>query len=467
MTPHIVRKMQSQFIETQGNSLLKEARQFMLAHSEDTDRRFYQDHLRMEHLAKIGQATYRAQFKEDQLLQKEGNTGKGKGNITKLPALSEAQKGRDRRGAEKLSNAQLVEYLKAEETRDAARVPSFQKLLGNREKVAMFQMVIDHNKNRFITNTDATTADVFLRGGNLVKMVNKKIIMRMLLLSDPNKKYAIVLRESLFKWVELSKEENLRKIEWSFVSKLVNVLSKMGVTRGVGCKNLLHLLTLFNQLHGNKYFLDNPSIFNEVGMWQAQNIMRNNMLTEEQAIVEVRNYMQEARENMLENQSKVDNEGICEQEDALRAQALDPQQQEVVPKEGANCPKQPPAGRKFSLDDKFKLKFLREYILHAPDLFIRASSRTGKADYLRNLRAMEKKKVGITLEGETYLLTSVVAIDTLAQYLSFKGFSKQPPMEGLLKVLDEWIMEQEDKTLNNIRANVGNFFLYSKQYMEQ
>ena len=51
----------------------------MLAHSEDTDRRFYQDHLRMEHLAKIGQATYRAQFKEDQLLQEEGSTCKEKG----------------------------------------------------------------------------------------------------------------------------------------------------------------------------------------------------------------------------------------------------------------------------------------------------------------------------------------------------------------------------------------------------
>ena len=458
--------MQSQFIETQGNSLLKEARQFMLAHSEDTDRRFYQDHLRMEHLAKIGQATYRAQFKEDQLLQKEGNTGKGKGNITKLPALSEAQKGRDRRGAEKLSNAQLVEYLKAEETRDAARVPSFQKLLGNREKVAMFQMVIDHNKNRFITNTDATTADVFLRGGNLVKIVNKKITIRMILLSEPNKKYAIVLRESLFKWVELSKEEDLRKLEWSFVSKLVNVLMKMGVARGVGSKNLLHLLTLFNQQHGNKYFLDNPSIFNEVGMWQAQNIVRYNMLTEDQAIVEVRNYMQEARKNLLESQSKGDIEDICEQEDAPRAPALETQQ-EVVRKEDVYCPKQLPAGKKFLLDDQFKLKFLRKYILHAPDLFVRASSRTGKADYLRNLRAMEEKRVGIKLDGETYLLSSVAVMDTLAQYLSFKGFSKQPPMEGLLKVLDEWLREQEDKTLNSIRANIGSFILYAKKYMQK
>ena len=451
--------------------MLKEARQFMLAHSEDTDRRFYQDHLRMEELAKIGQATYRAQFKEDQLLHEEGYSGKGKGTFKKLPALSEAQKERDRRGAEKLAKSQLVEYLKAEETRDAARVPTFQKLLGNREKLAMFQMVIDHINNRFITNMNNTTADVFLKGGNLVKLVNMKYVMRMLLLSDPSKKYSIVLRESLLKWVELSKEEDLRKLEWSFVTKLVNVVMKMGVARGVGCKNLLHLLTIFNRQHGNQYFLDNASIFNELVLWQAQDIVRFNKFNEGQDVVEVCKYMQEARKKLLERQSNGDPAGDSDREDdAAEAPVLEPPRAEAEHGDKAgdtDSPKQPPAGKKFVLDDNFKLKFLKIYILHAPDLFVRAPDRTGKACYLRNLRAMEEKKVGIELDGDNYLLKSVVAMDTLAQYLSFKGFSnKKSPMEGLLKVFDEWLMEQEDQTIYSIRANVDNFMLYAKTYMQ-
>ena len=174
---------------------------------------------------------------------------------------------------------------------------------------------------------------------------------------------------------------------------------------------------------------------------------------------------------MLERQSNGDPAGDSDREDdAAVAPVLEPPRAEADHGDKAadtDSPKQPPAGKKFVLDDNFKLKFLKVYILHAPDLFVRAPDRTGKACYLRNLRAMEEKKVGIELDGDYYLLKSVVAMDTLAQYLSFKGFSnKKSPMEGLLKVFDEWLMEQEDQTIYSIRANVDNFMLYAKNYMQ-
>ena len=116
-------------------------------------------------------------------------------------------------------------------------------------------------------------------------------------------------------------------------------------------------------------------------------------------------------------------------------------------------------------DDRFKLKFLRQYLTHAPDIMVRAPTKTGKGPYLPNLRTMEKKKVGIHIEGVEYLLSSVVAQDTLAQYLSFKGFTGQPRMMGLLGVVDEWLEKEEDKSEENLRAKLGDLVIFAGKYI--
>ena len=109
-TLHFVRKMVSHFVENFGDALLRDFRQYMLSHSEEVDKRYYQGHLNMDTMNKIGQATYRANFSEDALLQdKDKEKGKDK-RLSRLPAVNIEQKERDFRGRLKLTEAKLLNY---------------------------------------------------------------------------------------------------------------------------------------------------------------------------------------------------------------------------------------------------------------------------------------------------------------------------------------------------------------------
>ena len=136
-----------------------------------------------------------------------------------------------------------------------------------------------------------------------------------------------------------------------------------------------------------------------------------------------------------------------------------------------SAPKQIPEGYFVEFDDKFKFKFLRAYIQHAPDLWAKKSTKTGKAPFLPNLRAMLAQKVAITMgEGELYFLfkedNGLVAMDTLAQYLSFKGFSKQKKGEGLMEAMTKWQEGQVDKSADFAKTLPASLVVYLEKYMK-
>ena len=101
VTSHVARKMQSQFITTQEDSVLKEGREYMLCHSNDVDKQYYQDHLRQRALAIQGQAVYRTKMglEEDRLMA--GSSSSTNNTNQDLPYVDIDQMNRELRGQKK------------------------------------------------------------------------------------------------------------------------------------------------------------------------------------------------------------------------------------------------------------------------------------------------------------------------------------------------------------------------------
>ena len=69
---------------------------------------------------------------------------------------------------------------------------------------------------------------------------------------------------------------------------------------------------------------------------------------------------------------------------------------------------------------------------------------------------------------ENFLLFSLVSSwDTLAQYLQFKGLEGQKnlpaPQSGLLALMDLWLEEQEDMSMQKLRENADNLVEFARQ----
>merc|ERR1711954_58057 len=116
------------------------------------------------------------------------------------------------------------------------------------------------------------------------------------------------------------------------------------------------------------------------------------------------------------------------------------------------------------------MKLMRLYLRHAPDLAAKKISPTSKSQFLPNIRAMWAMKLPITLEdGKTYLLNSVIKEDTVAKYLSCKGFTgqlKKKSQTGLAEALEKWLSsEMADVPEVEIRSSdgVAKFMLFCQR----
>ena len=319
VTSRISRKMQSQFIQNHGDGLLKEAREFMLCHSESTDREFYQSHLDMENLSRVGQATYRTVLGLDAVSESPSSKGKGrKAKSSKLPTAVAGQLEMERREADKIHQRKIQKYLEQEAKTDAAVVPTLHRLLNNKHKTALVETII-HCHNQYITKI-GDTADIFLSGKfggkhAVVRKENARVMMRMILLADPELPYVKVLKESLMTFVSLSKEKDLVKIEWAWAFRLVICIKNLMAAKGVSCKNLLHKLAIFNTTTGNQYYLGNLSIFNMISIWQSMDIVRASKLTEEEFRPSVQEFLEKQRGEIWARETAVDEENNQEEQD--------------------------------------------------------------------------------------------------------------------------------------------------------
>jgi hypothetical protein len=486
VTSHVARKMQSQFITTQEDSVLKEGREYMLCHSNDVDKQYYQDHLRQRALAIQGQAVYRTKMglEEDRLMA--GSSSSSTNNTNQdLPYVDRDQMNRELRGQKNEDRMNLKEYLEADAKRDAAVQPTLLRFLRNTEKAALVEAII--LSSSYHVSSQGKLVDIFLTGKNVINKKNASVILRMIHVLPKDISSIKVLRDSLLLYAHMSESQDLRKLEWDWTWKLLKCLHNLMSATGLESKNLLHTLAMYNKDHNNKYILGNPNVFTMVTNWQAQEMVREasrnktgDQACMQQFLAEKRSaYLASYQTGAQPEQGAVDEhdaeQGAVGEHEADELEQVRIEQEVMVP--GYKLFPAHTASPPWL--DPLKLELLREYIKGAPEPLSRSSFPTGKAAHLNNLRAMRKAGVGIMIPGDTEktMLFSLVSAksgeDTLAQFLQGvrgKGFSgqrnKPPGQGGLVNCIDEWLQGQEDKSVEHIRASVEEILHHAAQYCD-
>ena len=144
-------------------------------------------------------------------------------------------------------------------------------------------------------------------------------------------------------------------------------------------------------------------------------------------------------------------------EDPAEAAAADQDSlsEEDQPKKSATAPGKRGKKKKRSppLDEGFKLRLLRHYLLYAPDLAARDIGSQGRAKALKQLQAI-CKSTNIMDDKEKTSLSSF-DLDNLAKYLAFNGLKNQGG-KGLLAFIDDHFKgREEEKTHENIRSEAS------------
>ena len=144
-------------------------------------------------------------------------------------------------------------------------------------------------------------------------------------------------------------------------------------------------------------------------------------------------------------------------EDPAEAAAADQDSlsEEDQPKKSATAPGKRGKKKKRSqpLDQGFKLRLLRHYLLYAPDLTARDTGSQGRAKALKQLQAICKSNNIMDDKEKTSL--SSFDLDNLAKYLAFNGLKNQGG-KGLLAFIDDQFKgREEEKTHENIRSQAS------------
>ena len=461
VTSHVARKMQSQFITVQKDTLLLEAREFMLNHSEAVDKHFYQNTFRQSDLAKYGQAKIRT------MLDLEEDRETGDKDMGQQVFVDKEQQDRERKGQIKAKQELFDKFLEQERQIDEKVVSSLQRFVTNRIKLALIEAII-FCTNKAITNK-GELCDIFMTGQNVRKKSCTSILIRMIHLVPPEIPCIKVLRESLLKFVELNEVVgDLRLLEWRWSCRLTSCLHKMSVTKSLGSQNLLHTLALFNKEKMNKYCFNNLTIVHLVTKWQASEYVREASQRGDDSMVSVAEFLAAKRDEIITGKevtaAVVPAVPVPKSIPHLIPQFLpQPDDQEHQFKLWPAHTSSP------NFDDNMKLDFLEQFILSAEDPSIRSKKAKGKAAHNYNLTPM-MNSVGVIVSGHTgrFLLSTLVASeDTLAQFLQVRGLRKQmkkfvPPKSGLLGLVDMWLETQEDHSNEALRANVKKLIIYAK-----
>ena len=144
-------------------------------------------------------------------------------------------------------------------------------------------------------------------------------------------------------------------------------------------------------------------------------------------------------------------------EDPAEAAAADQDSlsEEDQPKKSATAPGKRGKKKKRSqpLDQGFKLRLLRHYLLYAPDLAARDTGSQGRAKALKQLQAICKSNNIMDDKEKTSL--SSFDLDNLAKYLAFNGLKNQGGM-GLLAFIDDHFKgREEEKTHEKIQSEAS------------
>ena len=472
-TAYMFRHMYATALYSARSNLLRDAERFSACHGQKTAVEKYLSPANKRMLAITGLVYFRTLIDKDSEVV---TTSKG------LVSCSEAQVERRRHALEHVTELMKTNALSVQKAKDDSVQPSLKRLIGERERVALVDMLYEADgvvNSRWCGSPMTLLTDI-----NVVSNATYSLILRSFHSLPEDMPCVVALQQNLvsfcIKQDTSDGEIDMRDIEIEWADKLIMVLKNLRA-RPRGVANLCVLDAFFKialATNGYMYCCGNTALQNQMVHWVTMDKVRKAKLDR---TVEVVNYVTwyvtiiiEVEKLKASNASKtakaveqpapgivqtveppqaVDVVDDCEEEDEL---VLDlPARKEgyvFVEPSGrrtstpARTPVKVIQGKVSAWTDDMKLQLLAEYCQYAHDPLARATTETGKGKIRTQLQSMiDLGTCGVYVDGEKASLGNWSA-DGMSQLFQMRGLSGQPKFKkgqntrcGLVHIIDQFL----------------------------
>ena len=472
-TSHKARKIMSDYIKRKKSAVMVEGREFTMCNSDTVDKDHYQSALRKKTLAMLTMATYRQDL--------AGEVETGVSTEKDVPYFSTEQRDRERRGRAQADRQYMERFFEAEETMLVRVQPTLRRVTTPRVRKALVDCLCAC-KDKYITSK-GNMVDLFMSGDNVWSKACAKLILRMIFLLPQELTCVNVIKENILVFAQLSKEvANVRKLEWAYAWKLLEIVKSLKKSPSVESSALLYSLAKLNKAFWNEgnflgYSFGNLNLRTSIQLMLSQQENKEKQLcadnpdrrTKEQFLAERRVKTLAYIEKRNEDRAQ-ESEGPSTARSWI-AESTTPQAPSTADGGDKSLGKDWDRTGRVHWSDSMKLELLRIWIEKVEDPMVRALTVSGKGPYKKQLKPLIEKGVPIVVDGETFNLATIITdTDTLAQFLQgikSKGLSGQKNKAagtgGLVHIIDEWIQGKEDTSLGFIRSSVDEIVQYAKE----
>ena len=452
-----------------------------MCNSNDIDKLVYQSNIRKKTLAFVTATSYRhgLDLNEERHAQQ---TGMRSGQD--VPLFAGGQSAREKSGKRIGDKQKMDKFFEYEEQRLVRVTPSLNRLISPHVKKAFVDCLF-YCKDKYITK-NGNIAKLFMTGEPVMNHRCAKIMLRMLYMLPSDLPCRDIVMENMITFAMLSKEvSNIKDLEWNYAWRLLYLIGKLQVSASLESSALLHSLAMLNKeewKEGNTlgYYFGNVNL----RVWCQRILSQEEQ--REALLSETGNTPRKTIDDIMEERRQISLADIKRRREIALQLAVgetDIEQQLEDPGLAGGTSEDDPAKElqsqakdyqgevKIHWNNEMKLELLRVWIEKTENPMIRSDKPAGKGVYMRQMKPLLELGTGINWEGQMFTLRSIVkSADTLAQFLqgvSGKGLSgqkrKAPGKGGLVHIIDEWLKDKADKSVDFIRSSCEEILAYARE----
>ena len=468
-TGHKARKIFSDYIKNKKDAVMSEAREYTMCNSNTVDKEHYQSQLRKKSIAMMTIATYRRD------LAAEVETGVR--SHSDVPYFSTEQRERERQGRVLADKEYREKYFEMEETMLVRVQPTLRRLITPNVRKAVVDCLIEC-KNRYITSK-GNMVDCFMKGDNVHSRRCAKLLLRMIFMLPEELACVKHIKENMLVFAKLSEEEsNIRKLEWDYTWKLLNLIKNIKDRGSIESAALIYSLAKLNKAaweEGNflGYSFGNANLRLSIElMLSQQQSKKSELLADASKHTSKEAFMLARREKTAAYLKKRKEERDAELDEPLEDVPLEDVPREDVTLEVAGKDQGKVWDRlgRVTWTDVMKIELLRLWISKVPNPMVRSTTLSGKGPFKNQLKPLLQNGVTMLVDGENYILSTMSEADTLAQFLQGvqkKGLSKQKAKAagtgGLVHIIDEWLEGKDDRSIDYVRSSCEEIINYARE----
>ena len=462
-------------------------REYLQCNSNHTDKMHYQSKVRKMTLAKMTAANY----------QDAVSGVSGAGRSTKdVPYFEDSQREREKMAKAQVEKLALEKYFRAEEMTLVRVKPTLRRMITPQVRKALVDSLIACRGRKITSRGDMT--DIFLTGDPVMSYRCCKYLLRMIFMLPPDLACVGILKENLLTFAQLSEEtSSMRQLEWDWAWKLLNVIKILKTTQSCESAALIYSMARLNKTAWEEgdvlgYVFGNLNMRTSIMLMLSQEKAREDALnpSRETPRKERAEFMRDwneqtlahiLRKERLEGETEGNEHGQRgEEPEVVHGEEQGVEEPEDVAGEEPGPSLHTPAkqwdsgtARRMEWNDRMKIELLRVWIQKTANPMVRADRPKGKSEYKTQMRPLLQEGVGILVGDERLKLSSFVSdIDTLAQMLQGtakgKGLSGQRGKDigkcGLVSIIDEFLENKEDKSVNFVRAHCQDILDFAKDH---